>query len=176
MADFNWKPIPTVGPQPPPCHGSLKMFEPASQECRQCSFQNGCRDKVEAARRGALPVIGQNFYQPALPPLQPHQQAMRWQPPMQHVPAQQAQVTMVPQHQEYYGRLQDPIHFAIAANPVPMRPQLPGESFMERAFKNAILGFGELLFFEMAKMFRQMMLPPAKPVQQNRDQSQQHHQ
>lgn len=185
MAQFDWRPIVQAGPPPPPCHGSQHKYDPTHQECRQCVFQNSCRDKVEAARRGAVPVaVVHNPFQPAIPQhqFQPvhqpqqqfHPQPAYFQPPpqvpqnpyLQQYRAVPQQMQAIPVAQEFYGRLQDPMHYILPANPVPLRPQMQGETFMQRVVKNAVLGFGELLCFELGKMFRQMVLPPPPPPQQ----------
>lgn len=63
---------------------------------------------------------------------------------------------------EFYGRYNDPYHYAVAQTPLPPRYQLQGETFAERFMKNMFLGSLEAASVELTKGIRQMVLPPSK--------------
>jgi hypothetical protein len=59
-----------------------------------------------------------------------------------------------------YGWLHDPLYYTMAATPPPVRPQMQGESFVERVAKNAALAMVESLFGQCFLAVRQLILPP----------------
>lgn len=75
----------------------------------------------------------------------------------QQYPQQQAQMVDV------YGRFQDPLHYASSMAHPPYRPQMPGESFIERVLKNTALSLLESLTMQLHLALRQMVLPPSAP-------------
>lgn len=56
---------PSNAPTTPVCHGAIAVFDVNSQTCRQCPFQNSCREKVETARKA-----GGAVFNPAPPSVQ----------------------------------------------------------------------------------------------------------
>ena len=164
----------------PPCWGNPRSFDPNSRECRSCGVQSSCKDRADAQR--AVQPTWQPPTQVWQPPV-----TNTWQPPViqttnqwttnpwgQRPPLQQWQPPVVPQPQpppqvvyvvqqggEFYGRYNDPIHYAIASAPLPPRHQMQGETFFQRFMKNAFLGALESVTEEALKGVRQMVLPPS---------------
>lgn len=64
-----------------------------------------------------------------------------------------------PAQQDWYGRMQDPLFFSVLSPP-PFRPQMLGETFPERVFKNLLLDVTALAFGHLMLGLRQMILPP----------------
>jgi hypothetical protein len=82
--------------------------------------------------------------------------------PVAHEAAQRALVQMQPPMQQPpYGWLHDPLYYTMAATPPPVRPQMQGESFVERVAKNAGLAMVEAFFGQCFLAVRQLILPPA---------------
>ncbi len=110
-----------------------------------------------------VPQVPQMFQQPQVAP-PPQMFAQRpalpvpvtTQPPVPQAP-QQARFG------DWYGRAQDPLHFALF-QPPPFRPQMEGETFFERVGKNLALDLGTMFFFHLGLALRQMILPPAPPA------------
>lgn len=104
-----------------------------------------------------IPVPVQRFQpQPPMPiPMPPPAQYQR---PVQQQPSQH----FAPQSFSYdwYGRHQDPLYFTITTSPPPFRPQMEGETFVERVLKNLILDMGSIAAFHIGLALRQMFLPP----------------
>jgi hypothetical protein len=97
------------------------------------------------------------------------QQKPQWVQPQMNVQQQaQQQFSQIQQmfmqnpQDEAYGRFQDPLHWHMASNPVPPRPQIAGESFWTRVFKNTILSTLESILKELILSIRQMFLPPPR--------------
>lgn len=168
----------------PPCWGNPRSFDPNGRECLSCGVRGSCKDRVDAQK--ALPVYSAPTYQPPYTPPATYA-APTYSPPAYYQPnyaqttnpwAQQARPSLpvvqtpqpspspapaVYQHDgEFYGRYNDPFHYAVAHNPSPPRYQLQGESFAERFIKNMFLGSLEAASLEVTKGIRQMVLPPSK--------------
>jgi hypothetical protein len=165
------------------------------RECRGCTFQNSCRDTVYRARNQAAPAYAPPNYIPQQPmtyaPAPAYAPApQQFRQPMQQAPmpvVQPAQVpTQVPTQalaaprqasplypvpaQYDYGWLHDPLHQAMSACPPPIRPQLMGETFVERVAKNMFLSAAEAFFMHGFLAIRQLVLPPEpKPPQEPQD-------
>ncbi len=121
-----------------------------------------------------VPVV--KFNPPQMQQMQPAQPQMFAQPPQmfsqvrpvpvaqQPPPVPQIPQPMVGQQRpvDWYGRTSDPLHFALF-QPPPFRPQMEGESFMERVGKNLALDLGTMALFHLGLALRQMVLPP-QPV------------
>lgn len=100
-------------------------------------------------------------YRPQTPVApQPAQQQAMQIPQQQQVPAR---------FQDWYGRVQDPMFYAVTTAPPPFRPQFEGESFGERVMKNAGLAMAEAAVGQVLLAIRQMFLPPG-PVRPTSDQ------
>lgn len=83
-------------------------------------------------------------------------------PPAQVQQAPQQQQSIYPAPTNYgYGWLQDPLYNTIQAVPPPMRPQFPGESFIERVGKNMLLSMVESFFAQGFLAIRQLVLAPS---------------
>lgn len=189
MTTQQWSPPGTVSQQYPPCWGNTVSFDPNSRECRSCGAQGTCKEKVDQQRGFSQytpppvrpytpPTTWQPPWQPPVAqtpqtwstsPWASQQQRAplaQWQPPQQQMQQAQPQVVYVMQQspgQEYYGRYNDPMHYAIASAPLPPRNQMQGETFFGRFLKNVFLGALESVAEEALKGARQMVLPPALP-------------
>lgn len=170
----------------PPCWSDPKMYDNESRDCKNCNFSASCRAEIvkerskqtlsteEYFRKYATPTTP-SFQplrapaNPTFPVLQPQQQ----QPLPNYAAAfRQIVATQESQRQGYppgyppqvqygeYGWMTDPLHVALASVPTPMRPQMPGESFIERAGKNAALAMAEALFMQGVLSIRQLVLAP----------------
>lgn len=85
-------------------------------------------------------------------------------PPTYTAPAKpvvptQPQVQQPMFQQDWYGRMQDPLFFTILSPP-PFRPQMHGENFGERFFKNLLLDLSAMAAGHLMLALRQMVLPP----------------
>jgi hypothetical protein len=60
--------------------------------------------------------------------------------------------------------MQDPLFFTILSPP-PFRPQMQGENFGERFFKNLLLDISAMAAGHLMLALRQMILPPLPPGQ-----------
>lgn len=102
------------------------------------------------------------------PPPQPPQPP---RPPAQAGPVPQAQAAQQqaygPIHFGVYGAINDPLHTGLHSAAGPFRPQMPGETFLERWFKNMLLNGLEAVAKEVVLGIRQMWLPPVPPTQPN---------
>lgn len=159
-----------------------KSFDEVARECRGCSYQTSCKEEIirsNAMRPIAPPAPQQQYYQPyAVPqPVQvvyPPAQQQQFVPqfrglsvapiPPQQQPQQVQRVHPVPTQQYGYGWIQDPLYYAIASAPPPMRPQMMDETFFGRVVKNTGLTMLEAFFGQCLIAVRQMVLPP-DPVQ-----------
>ena len=192
MTTQQWSaPVQTAQP-PTPCWGNPRSFDPNSRECRGCTVQGSCKEKVDQQRGLGQYVPPAAAYQPPTyqPPAAAYQQpaypqatwqtqqahfstspwvnrqasAQPWQPQVQVMPPQQPpQIVYVMQNGEHYGRYTDPVHYAIASAPLPPRNQMQGETFLGRFMKNVFLGALESVAEESLKGVRQMVLPPPPP-------------
>lgn len=170
-----------LGPRPP-CWGTSK-YDNEDRECRNCGFQNTCREQTIKAKTAMVPTAAvpvavptpSNYFsqfQPATayaaPRPLPAVQARPIVPPappaipvQQVVPiqpiAQQHQQQMSQIVQDRYGQFQDPMFVTIKATPGIMRPQLPGESFPERVMKNMALASLESAIGEVLLGVRQFL-------------------
>jgi len=218
LATFSWDSGKGGFPQ---CHGIERFYNPVSQECRQCQFQNSCRDRIATvkamplAQPARLPILQVQNQQPPWvsqpaqaqvpaqpvfqnnfarnPYMQPQQvqpqypsppgynypgyvnqnqvpnpyQFQQQQPPQQYYVYQPVPPPPAPNqphwHGEVYGRFNDPLYAAMAANPVPMRTQMSGETFTNRFAKNAFLAVCETFLGEAMVAVRQAVLPPKDP-------------
>lgn len=180
----------------PPCFG--KSYDNDNRECRGCSFQTSCRDEVIKTRNSMAPTTTDYYRQfgyggasiaPLRAPVAPAPQAMSsaaapppyigfgrpsMQPPAQQYSQQLPPGYPPPPRYGDYGWLQDPLHYMMASAPTPMRPQMPGESFAERALKNAGLSMAEAFFMQAVMSVRQLVLAPKMP-EQHYQQHQHHH-
>lgn len=154
----------------PRCWG--KSYDETDRECRGCGFQSSCREEI--FRRNAEPrPIATTYYgtptpprsyaypQPAPyqnPPVPVQSQLTRSVPVTQPIPQPIQPQTAAMTHR--YGWLQDPLYQALHAAPPPMRPQLPGESFLGRVAKNTFLAILEKACAEAFLAIRQMILAP----------------
>lgn len=68
---------------------------------------------------------------------------------------------------DVYGSFPDPLYLYMAANPVPLRYQMPGETFLERFAKNTALGLMEEVCSQAVLAVRQLRLPPRPEPQQS---------
>ena len=175
---YNAPTAPTI--ERPRCWG--RSFDEMSSECRKCGFQNSCKDEIIRLNinRPAPPMAMQPMYGPApavpyaAPQQVPPMMAFQPQPPPRpQQPQQYAQeavqrtVPMAMTQQPPYGWLHDPLYYTMAATPPPVRPQMQGESFVERVAKNAGLAMVEALFGQCFLAVRQLILPPTpKSVEQ----------
>jgi hypothetical protein len=105
------------------------------------------------------------------PPPVPMQAAPAFQAPrppsvpvMQPPQPQQLQQQVLMGQQDFYGRVQDPLFYALMAPP-PFRPQMEGETFMERVGKNLLLDLTSMACFHLGLALRQMFMPPSLPTQ-----------
>lgn len=91
MTSFVWNsPVATAQPG---CHGNPTKLDPQNRECRQCTFQNSCSEKVVQIRRASpvqqvaafWPSPNQAQAQQPIPPVQlawqQQQQVPVWQQP-----------------------------------------------------------------------------------------------
>lgn len=172
-----------LGPRPP-CWGTSK-YDNEDRECRNCGFQNTCREQTIKTKTAVVPTVAvptavptpSNYFsqfQPATayaaPRPLPAVQARPIVPPSP-VPVQPAvpihqtvPIQAVAQHQQMppmiqdrYGQFQDPMFVTIKATPGIMRPQLPGESFPERVMKNMALASLESAIGEVLLGVRQFL-------------------
>jgi hypothetical protein len=174
-----WTPPVLAQPSYPPCWGNPRSFDPNSRECRSCGVQSSCKEKADQNRIAqpwappVIPSVQQAPWQaPWQMPVSPPQQQwttnpwgqkpmQQWQPPAVSQPAPPPQVVYVLQNGgEFYGRYNDPVHYAIASAPLPPRQQMQGETFLQRFMKNVFLGALESVTEEALKGVRQMILPP----------------
>jgi hypothetical protein len=186
--------IPVNQQKPPSCYGL--SYDNDSRECRGCGFQNTCRELVIKAKNNMTSPTTTEYYRqfgvgggsgyggvsiaPLRAPVAPMPQ------PSTHttlLPLTRPQVFQ-PQTSQYYqqqnippgypppvrygdyGWMQDPLHYAMAGAPTPMRPQMPGESFAERTMKNAGLAMAEALLMQGVLAVRQLVLAPNMPQQE----------
>lgn len=106
-----------------------------------------------------VPVQVMKFNPPTFPaPAAPPQMFQQPRPPQPQPVQQQMGMGM----QDFYGRVQDPLFFALM-QPPPFRPQMEGETFMERFGKNLMLDLGAMACFHFGLALRQMFLPPQPP-------------
>lgn len=182
---------PQVGNRPG-CWGRTDVYDSDSRECRGCGFQSTCRNQViKSTPAQAVAPVNQPYYSqytaPALPYMAPQLaqapiQVARYQAPapapiapMYTTPAPapvrvQAQVPTLSHQQmqpgqpqqDWYGRMQDPLFFQILSPP-PFRPQMHGENFGERLFKNLMLDLASMAMGHLMLGLRQMVLPPQPP-------------
>lgn len=166
--------------EPPSCYG--KSYDNETRECQGCKFQTNCRDEVIKARNNMSTTTDyyRNFgYGGAniMPLRSPVAQAPTPQilpqypqyPPNRPTlfPSATPQLSQIvpvgyptPARYGEYGWLQDTLHYTMASSPTPMRPQMPGESFGERAMKNAGLAMAEAFFMQAVLAVRQLVLAP----------------
>ena len=173
------------GVERPRCWG--RSFDSSSSECHRCGVQNSCKDEIIKLNVGRQ-IPAPSMYQPdyggphpassyAVPqPTQPvYQQQMmaRVQPPapptVQEAAARALAQIQPPMQQPPYGWLHDPLYYTMAATPPPVRPQMQGESFVERVAKNAALAMIESLFGQCFLAVRQLLLPPKPRTPEVRD-------
>jgi hypothetical protein len=125
-----------------------QYYNPQTRECRNCSFQNSCRDNIIRSRQatpgyytqfatngyaGPVPAPAPiNVAQAPLPVVAQQQQVVRQPPPQQPMSA------FPPPAPYSYGWLHDPLYYALYSAPPPMVPQLEGEGFLERMGKNMV--------------------------------------
>lgn len=147
MAAFQWVPTVQAGPQAPPCHGVLRMYDGTSRECRQCAFQVSCRDRVEMQRRNLAQVPQPPVVQT---PVNPNWTQWRPQVPAQPVAAQ---VPWQPQwaqpQQPQWVQPQQPQQW----NPQVMNPQQfqQVQQMLQTAYPNEMYGmYQDPLYFQMA--------------------------
>lgn len=200
MATYQWAPTPapvSALAERPRCWG--KEYNDVARECRGCGFQNSCKEEIvrQNVNRGQQTVP---FYQPATqmqapthvpvyaPAPQPVQQVPQYQqvpfntqvartvqaiPPQAQpqpvVPARTVQVMPAPQNYGY-GWIQDPLAYTLASCPPPVRHQMPGETFMERAAKNTALAMAETFFGQCMLAVRQYVWAPDAPEPKTIDQ------
>lgn len=156
--------------QRPNCWSDARYFNPNTRECRGCSFVTSCRDEITRIQNRQVSPYG--GYQTPAPNMPVQQQAMptsQFGVPARQVPAVQSPVNQpvisaYPAPQRYqYGWLTDPLYYTMQASPPPMRPQLDGESFMERMFKNMALDASASAVANVYWAIRQAVLAP-EPV------------
>lgn len=130
--------------QKPACWGNMQYHNPNTRECSSCYFQTTCRDQIVRTRNAQPPVtavappVAPYYQHPGQAPVQVSQQApIQQRQPQPVVPQQQSIFPAPPQYG--YGWLTDPMYYTMAASPAPMVPQLGGESFWERLFKNIVI-------------------------------------
>lgn len=180
-------PVRVLSPVPatekPRCWG--KSFDETDRECRGCGFQNSCKEELirknvhrpmtpppyyapQPVRSYATPqpvqplhqpITSYPYHQPSTPPGFQMATVAKALAPMMHPQP------MTPASSGHrYGWLQDPLYYTINAAPPPMRVQMNGESFFERALKNALLGALERGAAECFLAIRQMLLAPPVPT------------
>lgn len=133
----------------PPAPFATVPFNP-SQPIQVTNF----RPPVPVNQPPPMFAAPQQFMQPKPVPVVPQVvQPVPTQQPLPPVNPNQHRVT------DWYGRVQDPLHFALF-QPPPYRPQMDGETFGQRVAKNILLDAGTLLLFHLALALRQMVLPP----------------
>ena len=160
---YQYAPVPVPAVERPRCWGL--SFDETNRECRGCQVQGTCRDEVfkkHAAQQ--RPYYGAPSYAlPQAPIPLPYQPpvaapAPRAVPvPYQAAPGQQS---VIPAYG--YGSTWDPITPQLYAAPPVHRVQLPGESFMERMFKNVALGMLEAFAINLVLGVRQAVWAPKK--------------
>ena len=165
-----------LGPKPP-CWGTSK-YDNEDRECRNCGFQNTCRDQVMKSIPVATPApvpVASSYYsqfqpqvqyaapapvaiQPVAPAAPPQTQVVQVRP----APVQEAKplAPAVPMVKDRYGQFQDPMFVTIKSTPSVMRPQLPKESFAERVAKNMLLASTESALGELLLGVRQFLWAP----------------
>lgn len=164
----------------PPCWGT--GYNSEDRTCRVCQVQGTCRNEVIRKDLNARPVGAGNppppptqpyypprnyapaqpaqYYQPQPQPQQPVQ--VRYAPPATQ---QQAARPLQPAPLQYgYGSTYDPMFHALATVPEPFRPQMQGESFMERVMKNMALAGLEAVMKEALLGVRQLFWWPRTPA------------
>jgi hypothetical protein len=181
-------PLPVVGaPQGSPhCWGI--QYNSEDRTCRNCDYQGTCRTEVirkDLAARpvGAAPVPPPSYTTPpapvrtipvnyAAPPPTPYQYYTQPQPPQtpgavryapQATQQQAPRPLQAPPPQYGYGSTYDPMFYALAQVPEPFRPQVLGETFVQRVAKNMVLAGFEALLKEMVLGVRQLQWWP-KPA------------
>ena len=147
----------------PPCFGTNK-YDNEDRECRNCGFQNTCRDSQLRKVAVAPPPTVQYYQQ-----FQPQQTYATPKPATQIIPVKpetspspvvkpaQGQVAAV---RDKYGQFTDPMFTTLKSTPSVMRPQLPGEKFSERLAKNMILASAEAGLGELLLALRQFLWAP----------------
>jgi hypothetical protein len=153
-----------ISSQRPNCWSDARYFNPNTRECRGCSFVTSCRDEITRIQNRSV----SNYpYQTPAPTQQPSPMpAQQIGLPNRQVPAVQSPVNQpvisaYPAPQRYqYGWLSDPLYYTMQASPPPMRPQLEGESFMERMFKNMALDASASAVANVYWAIRQAVLAP----------------
>lgn len=133
------------------------------------------------------PVPVPAFQQPPQqfrPPMAPSPSVSSYRPPMPAVPQQQAPrmgnppsivigpdgqyqyiVPPLPWIPSQYGQLQDPMFHHVTTTAPMYRPQMHGETFLARVFKNALLGGLEMLLGHLLLGARQAMWAPPTRVE-----------
>lgn len=167
--------------EPPVCY--TKGWDNEHRECRSCEFQTTCRDEVIKAKNRTSNTTDAYYKQFGYSgsPIVPLRSPVAPAPLPQLVPQTYiGRTPMVPfipntvsmQPQGYppgypppsnygdYGWLNDPLHNVMASVPTPMRPQMQGESFIERAAKNTGLAMAEAFFMQAVLAVRQLVLAP----------------
>lgn len=147
-------PSPVAPPMPPPMFGP-----PQPQQPTVMKFTAPPPPAPQQMQMQPQMYAPQQMQQMPQQPMQQQMRPMSPQPqPFQH------QVSMG--SQDFYGRVQDPLFFALM-QPPPFRPQMDGETFMERFGKNLMLDLGAMACFHLGLALRQMFLPPqpAQPLQ-----------
>ena len=166
---MSWNYNEAQGPTRPSCWGHANIFNADNRECSRCSFQNSCRDEIVKIGQNQSqsrpfftnpPVINRTTHQPQpafynRPTGQTTVQNQIYNPPqVQHTQNQQVIEPYT------YGWIPDPLQHGIPS--VPVRVQLPGETFGQRVVKNAGLAMAESFIFSMFLAVRQAVLPPKK--------------
>lgn len=156
----------------PRCWGDDRFHNMSTRECRNCTYNMSCRDEIyrlhgyrQTAPNVAPPPYNSPGYYPGYqvqPPTSTQVPVHIGAPqPAQARPPPQSLVQAYPPPQRYqFGWLTDPLYYSMVASPPPMRPQLPGENFIERVFKNMLLSAGEAFFMHGFLAMRQLVLPP----------------
>jgi hypothetical protein len=126
------------------------------------------------------PPVPQYYQQPQQPQYQqPYQPPQYQQVPVRtfqwNQPPQQAPVPVVQQQQQRpqqimtqvpygYGWVNDPLQYSLYSTPPLIRPQMPGETFVERVVKNTGLAMFESFLVSMLLAVRQMVWEPEQRV------------
>ena len=126
------------------------------------TFPSQPQQQQPLARYGVNPVA----QVPQAPPPPPQPMQIQQFRPSPQQPQTQAMVVsqMPPSHGiDWYGRVQDPMFYPIMTAPPLFRPQMQGETFIERLFKNMALSAGEMAAAHLLLFMRQTAWPPKPP-------------
>lgn len=182
---YQGHPLPNGAPAGAPvCWGSAYNSE--DRTCRNCPFAGTCRNEVLRKDLAARPVGVQPTPPPSpyyaapqpvyvaprpvnMPPPQysaPQPVPIRYGTPgpapvqMQQQPPQRATPIQPAPLQYGYGSFYDPMYYALGQVPEPFRPQVQGESFLERVMKNMMLAGVGAIFKEGLLAVRQLQWWP----------------